>query len=74
MVRHWSDPQSRRFASHATTIIELSPVFAELKPAVPPPKLRKSMRPKPKKPKAAAPPPVAGSAFPNPVPAQPATR
>ena len=34
------------FASPATTIIEPSPVFAELKPAAPPPKARKPMRPK----------------------------
>ena len=40
------------FASPATTIIEPSPVFAELQPAAPPPKARKPMRPK--KPKAAA--------------------
>ena len=38
------------FASPATTIIEPSPVFAELQPAAPPPKARKPMRPK--KPKA----------------------
>jgi hypothetical protein len=59
------------FASPATTIIEPSPVFAELKPAAPPPKARKPMRPK--KPKPA---PAAGSAFPNPAPApaKPATR
>jgi hypothetical protein len=52
------------YASPATTIIEPSPVFAELKPAAPPPKARKPMRPK--KPKAAA--------APNPAPAQPAAR
>ena len=52
------------FASPATTIIEPSPVFAELTPAGPPPKARKPMRPK--KPKAAA--------APAPAPAQPATR
>ena len=51
------------FASPPTTIIEPSPVFAELKPAGPPPKARKPMRPK-KKPKAAAAPAAA--------PAQPA--
>jgi hypothetical protein len=50
------------FASPATTIIEPSPVFAELKPAAPPPKTRKPMRPK--KPKPA----------PAPAPAQPGTR
>jgi hypothetical protein len=52
------------FASPPTTIIEPSPVFAELGPAAPPPKARKPMRPK--KPKAAAAPAAA--------PAQPATR
>jgi hypothetical protein len=52
-------------ASPATTVIEPSPVFAELKPEAPPPKVRKPMRPKPK-PKAAA--------APNPAPAQPAAR
>ena len=45
------------FASPATTIIEPSPVFAELQPAAPPPKVRKPMRPK--KPKAAAAQPAA---------------
>lgn len=59
------------FTSPATTTIEPSPVFAELKPAGPPPKVRKPMRPKPKKPKAAADPGNAGSAFPA---ATPATR
>jgi hypothetical protein len=55
------------FASPATTIIEPSPVFAELRPAAPPPKVRKPMRPKkPKPPKAAA--------APAPAPAQPAAR
>ena len=53
----------------STTIIEPSPVFAELKPAAPPP--RKPMRPK--KPKAAAA-PAAASPFPTPAPAQPVTR
>jgi|SRR5438067_5234831 len=64
------------FASSPTTIIEPSPVFAELAPATPPSKARKPMRPKPKKPKAAAAAPAAGSAFPAPAPApaQPATR
>jgi hypothetical protein len=46
------------FASPPTTILEPSPVFAELKPAGPPPKARKPMRPK-KKPKAAAAPAAA---------------
>src|SRR5437016_13549147 len=45
------------FASPATTIIDPSPVFAELTPAAPPPKARKPMRPK--KPKAAAAPTAA---------------
>ena len=58
-------------ASPATTIIEPSPVFAELQPAAPPPRARKPMRPK--KPKAAAA-PAAESASPAPAPAQPATR
>jgi len=62
------------FASPPTTIIEPSPVFAELAPAAPPSKARKPMRPKPKKPKAAAAAPAAGSAFPAAAPAQPATR
>ena len=53
-------------ASPPTTIIEPSPVFAELQPAAPPPKARKPMRPK--KPAKAA----AGA--PNPATAQPATR
>jgi hypothetical protein len=52
------------FASPPTTIIEPSPVFAELRPAAPPPKARKPMRPK--KPKAAAAPAAA--------PTPPATR
>ena len=56
--------------SPATTIIEPSPVFAELQSAAPP-RARKPMRPK--KPKAAAA-PAAESAFPAPAPAQPATR
>jgi hypothetical protein len=55
------------FASPPTTIIEPSPVFAELRPTAPPPKARKPMRPKkPKPPKAAV--------VPNPAPAQPAAR
>jgi hypothetical protein len=54
------------FASPPTTVIEPSPVFAELQPAAPP-KGRKPMRPnKPKPPKAAS--------APAPAPAQPATR
>lgn len=53
-------------ASPATTVIEPSPVFAELQPEAPP-KARKPMRPKkPKPPKAAA--------APAPAPAQPAAR
>jgi hypothetical protein len=63
------------FGSPASTIIDPSPVFAELKPTGPPPKpVRKLMRPKkPKPPKsAAAPPAAAGSPFPNPTPPQPA--
>jgi hypothetical protein len=53
------------FASPPTTIIEPSPVFAELQPAAPP--ARKPMRPKkPKPPKAAA--------APAPAPAEPASR
>jgi hypothetical protein len=56
------------FSSPATTIIEPSPVFAELKPAGPPPRA-KSMRPKrPKKPAA----PAAESPFPAAPAAQPA--
>lgn len=62
------------FTSPATTTVEPSPVFAELKPAAPPPKVRKPMRPKPKKPKpAAAAPADAASPFPAPA-AAPATR
>src|SRR3954454_5147911 len=52
------------FTSPPTTVIEPSPVFAELQPAAPPPKGHKPMRPK--KPKAAS--------APAPAPAQPATR
>ncbi|SHM18503.1 hypothetical protein [Bradyrhizobium lablabi] len=59
--------------SPATTTIEPSPVFAELRPAAPPPKVRKPMRPKPKKPKAAAE-PAAGSPFPSTAPAAAPTR
>ena len=54
--------------SPAITTTEPSPVFAELKPVGPPPKVRNPMRPKPKKPKAAAE-PAAGSPFPNTAPA-----
>jgi hypothetical protein len=57
------------FTSPATTTIEPSPVFAELKPAGPPPKVRKPMRPKPKQPKAAAAPADASSPFPATPPA-----
>jgi hypothetical protein len=50
------------FGSAATTVIDPSPVVAELQPAGPPPKPpRKVMRPK--KPKGA--PPAAGSPFPD---------
>lgn len=60
------------FVTPASTTIEPSPVFAELKPAAPPPKVRKPMRPKkPKPPKAAAAP---AAASPFPAPAQPASR
>jgi hypothetical protein len=56
------------YTSPPTTIIDPSPVFAELQPAAPPPKARKPMRPKkPKPPKAAAAPAAAA-------PAPPATR
>ncbi|SDP29505.1 hypothetical protein [Afipia sp. GAS231] len=54
------------FANPATTVIEPSPVFAELKPAGPPPKVRKPMRPKPK---AAGAPADAGSPLPATAPA-----
>ncbi|UPK00969.1 hypothetical protein [Bradyrhizobium sp. 170] len=54
------------FASPPTTIIEPSPVFAELRPTAPPPKARKPMRPKKPKSKAAA--------APNPASAQSAAR
>ena len=57
------------FANPASTIIEPSPIFAELKPAGPPPRA-KPMRPK-KKPKPAATAPAAASPFPTPA-AQPA--
>jgi hypothetical protein len=59
------------FSTPASTIIEPSPVFAELRPAGPPPRA-KSMRPKrSKKPKAAAA-PAAESPFPAAPAAQPA--
>ncbi len=52
------------FATPASTMIDPNPVVAELRPAGPPPKVRKPMRPK--KPKAAASAPAAGSPFPDP--------
>ena len=55
------------YASPPTTVIEPSPVFAELQPAAPPPKARKPMRPKKQNPSKAA-------AAPNPATAQPAAR
>lgn len=62
------------FANPATTMTDPNPVFAELRPAGPPPRAaRKPMRPKkpkPPKPAAAAPAP-AGSPFPNPSAAPP---
>ncbi|WP_308200363.1 hypothetical protein [Bradyrhizobium sp. 190] len=54
------------FASPPMTIIDPSPVFAELTPAVPPPKARNPMRPENPKSKAAA--------ASNPAPVQPAAR
>jgi hypothetical protein len=57
------------FTAPASTTVDPSPVFAELRPAGPPPKAaRKVMRPK--KPKAA--PAAAGSPFPDPNAAPPA--
>jgi hypothetical protein len=58
--------------SPASTTMDPNPVFAELKPAGPPPKPeRKVVKPrKPRPPKAAAPPP-AGSPFPDPSQAPP---
>ena len=54
------------FSTPATTVIEPSPVFAELKPAAPSPHA-KPMRPKKKKPKpAAAAAPGMASPFPDP--------
>ena len=59
------------FTSPATTTIEPSPVFAELKPAGPPPRAaRKPMRPKKRK-GPAAPTPDAGTPFPAPAAAPP---
>jgi hypothetical protein len=59
------------YTAPPVTTTDPSPVFAELQPAAPPPKARKSMRPKKPKPAkaAAAPAPAAAAA-----PAQPATR
>lgn len=64
------------FTNPASVTTEPNPVFAELKPAGPPPKASKPMRPKkPKPPKAATAPASGASPFPNPAPAaQPATR
>jgi hypothetical protein len=60
------------FSTPASTTVDPSPVFAELKPAGPPPKVHKAMRPKkPKKP-TAAPAAAAGSPFPEPNAAPPA--
>lgn len=61
------------FSTPASTTLEPSPVFAELRPAGPPPKPpRRVMRPKrPKPPKGAAAPPPAGSPFPEPAQAPP---
>ncbi|WP_426434455.1 hypothetical protein [Bradyrhizobium genosp. P] len=60
------------FTTPATTVLNPSPVFAQLQPAGPPPRAHKPMRPKRKKPRpaaapaAGAPPAPAGSAFPDP--------
>jgi len=59
------------FSTPASTTIEPSPVFAELRPAGPPPRA-KPMRPKRKKPKPAAAAPAAESPFPAAPAAQPA--
>ena len=59
------------FTTEASVVIEPSPVFAVLKPAGPPPKVRKPMRPKKPKPAPAAA-PAAASPFPAPPVAQPA--
>ena len=56
--------------TEASVVIEPSPVFAVLKPAGPPPKVRKPMRPKKPKPAPAAA-PAAASPFPAPPVAQP---
>jgi hypothetical protein len=64
------------FTSAGSTTIDPNPVFAELRPAGPPPKAvrKRMMRPKkPKPPRGAAAPPPAGSPFPEPAQA-PATR
>ncbi|WKA26288.1 hypothetical protein [Bradyrhizobium roseum] len=57
------------FASPPTTIIEPSPVFAELQPAAPPPGARKPKRPKKPKPSKAATAPAPADA-----PTQPTAR
>lgn len=65
------------FTSPAYTTIDPNPVVAELKPAAPPPKAHKPVRPKKPKPPTTAAAPAAASPFPNPSPApaaQPATR
>ena len=60
------------FSTPASTIVDPSPVFAELRPAGPPPRA-KSVRPKkPKKPKPAAAAAPEASPFPTPAAAQPA--
>jgi hypothetical protein len=63
------------FTTPGSTTIDPSPVFAELKPAGPPPKpARTLMRPKKPKPAKGAAAPPAGSPFPEPAQAPPATR
>jgi hypothetical protein len=59
--------------SSGTVTVDPNPVFAELRPAGPPPRaVRKVMRPKkPRPPKAAAAPAAAGSPFPEPAQAAP---
>jgi hypothetical protein len=59
------------FATPASTTVDPSPVFAELKPAGPPPKVHKAMRPKKPKKATAAPAAAAGSPFPEPNAAPP---
>jgi hypothetical protein len=62
------------FGSPASTTLDPNPVFAELRPAGPPPRVaRKMMKPpkKPKPPKGAAAPPPGGSPFPEPAQAPP---